>query len=552
MNKILYSIILLSIAMLVGCNEDLLDIEQKGVKNEQNFYKTDEDAEEAVAAIYMRFRRAYCGNNWDYTYAQGLWLKCLLADELLSGGNSPSDQQAIQELSRSEVQSNNMFVLGYYEQLYETIYLSNLLIENFGKSADTDVKRRDVAEAYFFRALCHFELTTLWGNPPAVDHVLSTHEEMMASNSTKEQLWHLIETDLNTAINSGAMAEKKNANDKETTTRATLQAAQALLGKAYLYQGKYAEAKEQLKKVIDSKKYQLENDISQFYHVEGSGSKEYIFECNRHRDPTYRMHQGGALTILSNWPFGTCILSANSRNYYDFNNSGYGFFNPTRKLYDAFVAEEGPNGYRLRNTIITFEQQQQMEIYYNGSQISFYGHEGLFRMKWLPNNKDEVFSSWAGSEATTPVMRYADILLMMAEACVQTDDGQGAAQYLNMVRSRAKLENKNTVTMDDIKKERQLELAMEGVRFQDLIRWGDASKELADKGKKHCYFYIKPDASNNYRSSDGILNAKYETYVQYEDNTNSLAGWTPNRDELLPYPQNEIDVNPNIVQNPGY
>ena len=84
MNKILYSIILLSIAMLVGCNEDLLDIEQKGVKNEQNFYKTDEDAEEAVAAIYMRFRRAYCGNNWDYTYAQGLWLKCLLADELLN------------------------------------------------------------------------------------------------------------------------------------------------------------------------------------------------------------------------------------------------------------------------------------------------------------------------------------------------------------------------------------------------------------------------------------------------------------------------------------
>ena len=106
--------------------------------------------------------------------------------------------------------------------------------------------------------------------------------------------------------------------------------------------------------------------------------------------------------------------------------------------------------------------------------------------------------------------------------------------------------------MDDLKLERRLELAMEAVRFQDLIRWGDAATVLKDKGKKLPTFQIVPDPDNDLTTAEGIYNAKYTTSVSYTDNEYELAGWTPNRDELLPYPENEIEVNPNIDQNPGY
>lgn len=106
--------------------------------------------------------------------------------------------------------------------------------------------------------------------------------------------------------------------------------------------------------------------------------------------------------------------------------------------------------------------------------------------------------------------------------------------------------------MDDLKLERRLELAMEAVRFQDLIRWGDAPIVLADKGKKLPNFLIVPKEGNDLTTAKGIYNAQYDTSVSYTENERELAGWTPNRDELLPYPENEIEVNPNIVQNPGY
>ena len=85
-----------------------------------------------------------------------------------------------------------------------------------------------------------------------------------------------------------------------------------------------------------------------------------------------------------------------------------------------------------------------------------------------------------------------------------------------------------------------------------IIRWGDAPIVLADKGKKLPNFLIVPKEGNDLTTAKGIYNAQYDTSVSYTENERELAGWTPNRDELLPYPENEIEVNPNIVQNPGY
>lgn len=563
MKKNLYIGLLSAAILATSCNVDLLNIPQEGVVSEENFYKTDADCDEAITAVYNIFRSAYSGDI-DWRYCNGFYLKNALADDLVAGGGW--DQPGPQELSQSVTTSTNEWVKLYYRELYTTIYLSNLVIEKFDESSD--IKKRNIAEAKFFRAICHFELTTLWGNPPLIDHVL-TADEYEQPNSTQEALYSFIEQDLTEAINSGALVSKTNMDDKDTGTRVTLEAAQALLGKVYLYQGKYLEAKEQFKAVIDSRKYGLVDDISILYHTAGNGCKEYIFENVRHNDPNNLFGgvgtgsniwgadtgQGGAHQILVNWPFATAMFTGpEASEHYNFCPQGYAYFHPTQSLYNAFVAEEGKDGYRLNNAIKTVEQVIAMNVYWPTAYAHNY-HEGLFRMKWLPTQEDENVQDWSGAQQSFPVMRYADVLLMMAEACVQSGTDQTLAdQCVNEVRTRARLTPKSKVTMDDIKTERQLELCMEGVRFLDLKRWGDAPTVLADKGKQNPTFRITPDPNNDYSTAESIYNAKYECTLEWTDNDYNYeaAGWTPGRDEYLPYPQEELNANPLLQQNPGY
>ena len=551
MKRHIYLGLLAGLVSFSSCNVDLLDIPQQGVTSEETFYKTDEDCEEAIAAVYSAWRTAYSGGHMGAAqYANGFFLKNFLADDFNSGG-SRSDQTYAQEIYESRIMPTNLWVEAYYKDLYSTVYLCNLVIGKFDPS-ESAIKARNVAEAKVYRALCYFELTTLWGNPPKVDRVLQNSDEYKVYNSTKEELWSFIETDLKDAIDSGALTSKTSLNDKDGCTRATLEAAKTILGKAYLYQGKYGDAKTLFKEVINTGLYDLEDDIDVLYHTAGNGSKEYVLECTRHFDMSNMYSQGGWYGILANWGFGYGFIAGpEASSHFNFNStSGYSYYNPTKSLYDAFVVEEGEDGYRVTSWICPFDRVPSMNIGVNATN-NRYGNEGYFRLKWLTSTDDENVSFWCGNQSCTPVIRYADVLLMMAECCIQTGDAD-ADNYFNRVRTRAKLPSKSGIDMDDLKLERRLELAMEAVRFQDLIRWGDAATVLKDKGKKLPTFQIVPDSDNDLTTAEGIYNAKYTTSVSYTDNEYELAGWTPNRDELLPYPENEIEVNPNIDQNPGY
>lgn len=535
-----------------ACDVDLLDIPQKGVENEENYYQTDEQCESAIAAVYASWRNAYSGRGEKASqYANGFFLKNFLADDFNSGG-ARSDQVYAQEIYESAIVATNGWVENYYKRLYATIYLANLVIERFD-AAESEVKARNIAEAKFFRAICYFELTTLWGTPPLVDRVLKNSEEYKVPNSTAEQLWKFMETDLTEAITSGKLTSKTSLEDRDGGTRATLEAARCLLGKIYLYQEKYADAKSELEKVISSGKYDLIADVSTFYHPASAGCKEYVLECVRHYDPSNMYSQEGWFGILANWGFGYGFIAGPEASmHYKFNTtSGYSYFNPSKSLYDAFVAEEGADGYRLNAWIRTWKQVIAMNIAVNTT-TNKYASEGYFRLKWLASTDDEFVGYWCGNQSNTPVIRYADVLLMAAEACLQAGDQAGADEYLGRVRDRARLPRKSHVTLSDIKLERRLELAMEGMRFQDLKRWGDAPAVLADKGKKLPTFQIVPDPNNDLTTAAGIYNARYTTKTTYVDNEKSLAGWTPNRDEWLPFPENELEVNSNLKQNPGY
>ena len=147
----------------------------------------------------------------------------------------------MEQLNEYTFGTDNTVVKDLYAGMYALIYKANLIIEKV--EPDTPGKARTVAEAKFFRAWANFDLVTLYGPVPKVDHLLAPGEYRMG-NSTVEQLWEFIEQDLNEAIDSDALPSKSSANDAETGMRVTKEVAQAMLGKAYVFQEKYAEAAE--------------------------------------------------------------------------------------------------------------------------------------------------------------------------------------------------------------------------------------------------------------------------------------------------------------------
>lgn len=222
--NIIYSLLLVVAALFAGC-ESRLDIEKHGNMGDQDdFYQTDEQTEQAVASMYSSLKGLYF--NWFFT-------KNVLSDDVWCGGGQRGDNTSLEQLNEYTYGTDNGMIQGVFSGLYGLIYQSNLVIEKVAD--DTPAKKRAIAEAKFFRAWANFELVTLWGTAPLVDHLLKPGEYRQG-NSTPEALWAAVESDLNDAISMNALPSKKNKDDQETGMRVTQEVAKAYLGKAYLFQ----------------------------------------------------------------------------------------------------------------------------------------------------------------------------------------------------------------------------------------------------------------------------------------------------------------------------
>jgi hypothetical protein len=505
--------------VLAGACEDKLDIRQKGVTSMDNFYKTDQDAQEAISAVYAQWR----ANSSPIAFIE------LLSDDLYAGGGMRSDNFGFEKMNEYTFDTNEG---GIFQSCYMLVYRANMVINKF--AAESPVKKRVIAEAKVFRALAYFDLVTYYGGVPLVLGELAP-SEYQQPNSNVADLWKQIESDLNDALAEGALPVKADVNDSQTTIRLTQHAALALLGKAQLFQKKYAEAAASLQQLIHSGKYALYPDYELLFRSEAEFNCESVMETNYVNDPSNPFGQGVNLILGANWRVDRMDITQNT---VDIGMNGYGFDNPTKNLYDAFVAEEGAGGYRLNNTIKTYEQVvNDMKITIKPGQF-IYGHEGYFRWKFFVRNSDFIPNSFGFSAHNNAIkMRYAEVLLMASEACLLSGDQANADNYLNEVRQRAKLPAKHGITLEDIKIEKRLELCFEGTRFPDLIRWGDAAQVLANQGARIPSFLGF--------NEDG-------TYlVTYREATEPV-GFKAGRHELLPIPQTEILRNKNINQNPGW
>ncbi|MBQ6378297.1 MAG: RagB/SusD family nutrient uptake outer membrane protein [Prevotella sp.] len=505
--------------MTVSCSSEL-DIEKHGnMGSMDTYYTTDENINSASASLYLSVRSNY------FTW---YFLKNLLSDDVWCGGGQRGDNGEMEKLNEYNFDTNHGSIEGVYSGLYSIIYKANLIIDM--TEGETAVMKRAINEAKVFRAWAHFELVSLWGTAPKVDHLLDPSEYRQA-NSTAADTWAFVEQDLTEAIASGTLPSKSGVDDQETGIRVTKEFAQALLGKAYLFQGKYSEAASMLDNVINSGKYALfTGEYDAQFHAAANNNCESVFELQKRYDTEQMWTQFDMTFLMQGWRSDKLKYKGDASKLLA--TGTYGFCNPRKSLYDAFVAWEGTDGYRLNKTILTYQQLNDFGVTISGSN-AVYGDEGYFYWKNQSLKEDCVVDQtfFQGMQfINLKIMRYAEVLLMAAEAQLQAGNSSKALQYINEIRTRAKETPLTTVTLNDIKTEKRLELCLECVRYQDLVRWGDAKTAMAEQGKQVPAF-----------TTDGVQWNWQNTVYGFQDKNN-----------LLPIPLKELELNPNMQQNPGW
>ncbi len=568
MKKILIALTVLSAALVfTGC-EKRLDIPRKGVVDLTSFYQTDEDAESALVAAYYTAGRFFSNTMW----TTAGWNDCpflsmweYATDEIYVAGSDKTDGQSGNEIQAFRMDYNNSLIAGTYECYYMIIKAANDVIDHFdGEKADTPVKKRCVAEARIIRAQAQLLLALAWGTAPIVESNL-TGSDKPANAESQDAVLQWIADECDKAIPD--LTSKSSVNDKKGAVKVTKEFAYALKGKALISKHDYAGAKTALKKVIDSKLYALVpgDKMATLNHHSGRATSEAVFELNFDWFSGMNSYGRTQPNFRWLWSWRSDHMNPPTGPNTEFVEGGWGWVNPSQKFVDKILAYDGADSYRRKAWIKSYDEVLYEMPYSSDSQCptkadkeadknrgitdaGIYGNVGWFMWKRLYRSEDRVMDDGNVGNWNLTLMRYPEVLLLYAEACAQTgDDGSGLAA-LKLVNERAGAKTPVTkCDMETVKTEKFLEMWLDGTRFQDLVRWGDAAKEMADNGKYYPTYY---DALSK------LGEAKHRGYIDTSDadwcSKIYSVGFKAGKNELFPFPFNEMQLNPNLVQNPGY
>ena len=511
---------LCSIITLGACTK-MLDTVQNGVVSSDTFYEGDEACEEAMAEVY--YQNATVLHSMQ-PYSNPWHLKTLLSDEIYHGGGTREDGLDCRYINEYQFDANSVIIEGVYAGMYKIIYKANLVSNNFEDST-TQVAKRNVAEAKVFRAWANFQLVTLWGTAPVVTQ--ASRSDYKEANATPSELWKAIEDDLGEAISSGALTSKSGIDDK--VTRVTKEYAQALLGKAYVFQEKWDDAEKVLDQVVSSNKYGLMDSYADYALASNNNNKEVLFGDNPTDDPTVtygifpNVHMAPSGNFWSNIPASGLSMI------------GFGWIHPSEHIVAAFKEREDGSK-RFKETLKSYEDISAMGMTIKDG-VEAYANCGYFNWKWRSPSASLVTGSFFYYHVQFPLMKYNEVLLLDAEAKIKAHGNGSGDALINKIRSRAGLPDLSGVGMDTLMDEKELECYMDGVRFEDLVRWGKAETVLKDQGKQiPCFMGLNADGTYN------INHARY---------TNPAYGFKA-KHALMPIPQHELDVNPHMVQNENW
>ena len=575
--------------------EDQLDIEQKGVVPMDKFYKTDADAEAALVAAYEGFMCNVVGRQPDVEGSPGIYTphKLILnecGDDILAAGENSGDNEFGIKLNQFYYDAELDVPKFMYTGLYHSVYDCNLVLDHFA-NATTAVQKRCAAEARVLRAYDYFLLANLWGTPPLVTHVLDASAQPFNCDKDPEhpmdhqQLIEWIAQECENAAND--LDERKSKDDKDGAVKVTKGFAYALAGKAYLFAGKYEEAKIALKKVIDSEKYDLVpgEKYADNFHIEGDANEEKVFEINFEYN-TGKSNWGGMIQRSSwmetnywDWRADHFVVSPNK--VYCGGVDGWGGLGVPQWFGDEFYKNDGDHSYRLNATLkhiddavyhmpygkkeidnMTDEQKKTSDkIGINDPVQGLYGNSTWLAFKQIMRAPDTQGKKYGDNIRLNNylVMRYAEVLLNYAEACIQTGDLDEAKIYINKIQERAGSKTvSETVDMDVLKKEKSYELWLEGCRWFDIMRWNDtkAKERLTKAGTVVPHLFDKvfraPKADDQDVTWEHGSEANSRFYTTNTPETNFKVGFKEGKHEFFPYPQTVLDKNPNLQQNPGW
>ena len=598
MKRTLYSTIL-AVAVgsmaLTSC-EDQLDIEQKGVTTTDKFYKTDVDAEAALAAAYEGFMCNVVGRQPDMggpgIYTPYKIITNMCGDDVLYASGNYGDHEFSGMLNEFRYDTEAEVPRFQYSGIYLSVYTCNLITDNF-KDPDTPVKKRVVAEARVLRALDYFLLANLWGTPPFVTSVLAG--DALPYNCDKDPenpishedliLWVAKECEEAAAD----LDERKSTADVDGAVRVTKGFAWALAGKAYLFAGKYDQAKANLKKVIDSGKYALVpgDRYMDNFHIEGDGNEEKVFEINFE----YNAGKGGWSGMIQrsswmeanawNWRAGNFVTSPNK--VYCGGLDGWGGLGVPQWFGDEFFANDG-HSYRFDatlkhiddavynmeyldeniNNMSLEEKKASKKIGISDPTQGLYGNSFWLAFKQIIREADTGGKVYGDNIRLNNyiIMRYAEVLLNYAEACIQTGDAATAKTVINQIQQRAGSKTISaSVDMEVLKREKSYELWLESCRWFDIMRWNDqtalARLEKVGTDVPHLFDKLFRTPSSSDRSvkweNGSEANSRFYTVSSSEAKDKGFdVGFKKGKHELFPFPQTVMDKNPNLEQNPGW
>ena len=406
----LLSLMLAFMIIHVACEEEVLDKKPLGRQTSESFFETKDHAIQSVNAIYSHLR------SWGVHILPFIGATDIISDDA-SKGSVPGDGTAHEELDDFMINSTNSVFSGLWNGYYQGVTRANQSINNIpGIDMDEQLQERLIGEARFLRAYFYFFLVRGWGDVPLITEQLSS-DEYRQERDPASQVYSQIISDLQQAIE--VLPLKSEYSDADLG-RATKGAARGLLAKVYLFQKDYENAEKYADKVISSEEYSMISDFSRIHSQDGEFNPGSIFEI---ASAAKQSGEGGSAYSTPQRPRG---------------QNGWGFNNPTHNLMNDFE----PGDPRLDATVLFVGEP-------------FPEAEGHVRDH--PDMKDEHYNqkNWSpklvSAGQTDPEnirrLRYADVLLMAAEAKNELGKTGQARSLLNQVRQRAR-NHDVTVGMD--------------------------------------------------------------------------------------------------------
>lgn len=490
-NNKIYVMAVLAIAVFLigGCSKGFLNVPPQGQKVSQQFWQTQNDASEAVNAMYAFL------HSWNMNAFAPIALMSMTSGDV-DKGSVAGDATFMNDYIHFTVTSTEGQLDGFWTGEYQEINLCNQVLDHVDTmNIDPNLRSRFLAEAKFIRAFSYFRLVRAFGGVPLRLQLPQTPNDYNLPRSPVDSVYAAIERDLTDAAS--VLPAQYSAID---IGHATKGAALTLLAKVYMYQKNWKQVFNLTNQVMAMGIYHLFPDFEQMFRIPNKNNSESIFEVQCQYLPSNPAASNSQYSQVQ----GNRQISP---------SVGWGFNVPNQSL----VNEYTPGDTRLLGTVMfTGTTTPEGDVVPPAAP----GFPTMYNMKsYVPFALAAIDNN--GADQDQIILRYAGVLLMNAEAANELGQTQQALNSLNQVRARARGNNLNAVpdiTETDQTKlrsiiwhERHLEFAMEFDRFFDLVRQGRAAQVLGPQG------------------------------------------FTAGKNEVMPIPQNEIDLSGGVLkQNPGY